>query len=431
MSLLSFFKKLEPDKEKSPFLHTVYDGFFTFLFVPNHVTPKTGVQIRDRMDLKRLMVFVVLALLGAYAFGAYNIGHQHFAALGVYPELGQGFHLKLAHGLIRVIPLLVVSMAVGLGIEFYYASKRGHGIEEGFLVSGALIPLLMPPDIDLWIVAVAVVFAVILGKEVFGGTGMNVLNIALLTRVFIFFAYPTYISGNEVWISGIEKAASGYVGSAYGMGHHFFDAIFGALGWTTFGEGGRAVVDGFTGATPLGLAAKGGWEAVTAVYSPSQMWWGSIPGSIGETTKPLIILGGLFLIFTRVASWRIIVAVLLGASFMGLVFNGLAPAELTADTAGVLKFMAVPWYYHMYMGGMLFAMFFMATDPVTAASTQKGKWIYGFLIGAIAIIIRVVNPAYPEGWMLAILLLNVFAPLIDYFVVEGNMKRRAKRVATN
>ena len=424
--LLEYFKKIEPDKAKNPFLHTVYDGFFTFLFVPNHVTPKHGVQIRDRMDLKRLMVFVVIALTGCYIYGAYNIGAQHFAALGMADA---DFHLKFAHGLIKLIPLFVVSMVVGLGIEFYYAAKRGHGIEEGYLVSGALIPLLMPPDIPLWIVAVAIVFAVILGKEAFGGTGMNVLNVALLTRVFIFFAYPTFISGDEVWVSGIEKAASGYIGASYGFGHHLFDSIFGALGWTTFGEGGKAVVDGFSGATPLGLAAKGGWEAVTKVYSPSEMWWGSIPGSIGETSKPLIILGGLLLLVTRVASWRIVVSVFMGAAFMGLIFNGLAPTEITPETAGVLKFMAVPWYYHLYMGGMLFALFFMATDPVTAASTHKGKWIYGFLIGAIAIMIRVVNPAYPEGWMLAILLLNVFAPLIDYFVVEGNMKRRKKRVA--
>ncbi|KAA3633431.1 MAG: NADH:ubiquinone reductase (Na(+)-transporting) subunit B [Bacteroidetes bacterium] len=387
--LLNFFHKIEPDKEKSPFLHTVFDGFFTFLFVPNHVTAK-GVHVRDRMDLKRLMIFVVLAMMGCYVFGAYNIGHHHFAALGEYTQLGEGIGPKLWYGLLKILPILIVTMAVGLGIEFYYASRKGHGIEEGFIVSGMLIPLIMPPDLPLWMLGLAVVFAVILGKEAFGGTGMNILNVALLTRVFVFFAYPTYISGDEVWISGV------------------------------------AGVDGVTGATPLALAAKGGWEAVTQVYSASDMWWGFIPGSIGETSKPLIILGALFLIFTRVASWRIMISMVLGAAFVGMLMNGFAP-EITADTAGVFKFMAVPWYYQFYMGSFLFAMAFMATDPVTASGTNKGKWIYGFLIGSIGMVIRIINPAYPEGWMLAILLLNVFAPTIDHFVVEGNMKRRAKR----
>ena len=387
--LLNFFHKIEPDKKKSPFLHTVYDGFFTFLFVPNHVTSK-GAHVKDRMDLKRLMIFVVLALMACYVFGAYNTGHYHYAALGQYTELTEGIGPKLWYGLLKILPILVVTMAVGLGIEFYYAARKGHGIEEGFIVSGMLIPLIMPPDLPLWMLALAVVFAVILGKEAFGGTGMNILNVALLTRVFIFFAYPTFISGDEVWISGV------------------------------------AGVDGVTGATPLALAAKGGWEAVTAVYSESQMWWGFIPGSIGETSKPLIILGALFLIFTRVASWRIMFSMLLGAAFVAMLMNGFAP-EITADSPGVFKFMAVPWYYQFYMGSFFFAMAFMATDPVTASGTNKGKWIYGFLIGSIGMVIRIINPAYPEGWMLAILLLNVFAPTIDHFVVEGNMKRRAKR----
>ncbi len=417
-ALLNFFSKIEPDKKKQPFLHTLYDGFFTFAFTPNHVTHK-GAHLRDGMDLKRTMVFVVLAMQLCYLFGTYNIGHQHFVALGQYTGLFEGFHLKLVHGLIKLLPLFVVTHVVGLGIEFYYAYKKGHGIEEGFLVSGALIPLIMPPDLPLTILALSVAFAVIIGKEAFGGTGMNILNIALLSRVFVFFAYPGHISGDDVWISGIDKVGNAYVGELYGWGHHLFDWIFKGFGWSTFGAGGAAVVDGYTGATPMALAAKGGWDAVTEVYSPSQMFWGLIPGSIGETSKPFIILGALMLISTGIASWRIMVSMVLGMVFTGLLLNGW----------GNTPFMQVPWYYHFSMGSFLFAMAFMATDPVTASSTNIGKWIYGFLIGAVGLIVRVLNPAYPEGWMLAILFMNVFAPLIDHVVVESNIKRRTRPVA--
>ncbi len=416
-ALLKFFSRIEPDKKKQPFLHTLYDGFFTFAFAPNLVT-KSGTHIRDGMDLKRTMVFVVLAMQLCYLFGTYNLGHQHFAALGQYTGLFEGFHLKLVHGLIKLLPLFVVTHVVGLGIEFYYAYKKGHGIEEGFLVSGALIPLIMPPDLPLSILALSVAFAVIIGKEAFGGTGMNILNIALLSRVFVFFAYPGHISGDEVWISGIEKADGAYVGQMYGWAHHLFDWIFQGFGWNTFGAGGAAVVDGYTGATPMALAAKGGWEAVTQVYSPSQMFWGLIPGSIGETSKPFIIIGALMLIATGIASWRIMVSMVLGLVFTGLLLNAW----------GNNLFMQVPWYYHFSMGSFLFAMAFMATDPVTASSTNIGKWVYGFLIGAVGLIVRVLNPAYPEGWMLAILFMNVFAPLIDHVVVQGNIKRRTKPV---
>ncbi len=421
MKLLDLIKSIEPDKKKSPFLHTLFDGFFTFAFAPNTVT-KGGVHVRDGMDLKRTMVHVVLAMQLCYVFGTYNIGHQHFVAIGEHTAFLSGFHLKLVHGLIKLLPLFVVANVVGLGIEFFYATKKGHPIEEGFLVSGALIPLIMPPDLPLWMLAVAVAFAVIIGKEAFGGTGMNILNIALLARVFIFFAYPLDISGDEVWISNLVKDpdTQAIASGSYSMVHGFFDWIFGAVGLTTFGEGGKAVVDGFTGATPLGLAAKGGWEAVTAHYSPTQMFWGTIPGSIGESSKPLVIVGALFLIVTGVASWRIMLSMVLGCAVMGMIFNAW---DVTA-------FMDVPWIYHFYMGSFLFAMAFMATDPVTAASTNRGKWIYGFLIGAIGLIIRVINPAYPEGWMLAILLLNVFAPLIDHYVIEGNIKNRMKRATT-
>ncbi|MEK7256626.1 MAG: RnfABCDGE type electron transport complex subunit D, partial [Bacteroidota bacterium] len=306
---------------------------------------------------------------------------------------------------------------VGLGIEFFYASKKGHGIEEGYLVTGALIPLIMPPDIPLWILTIAIVFAVIIGKEAFGGTGMNVVNIALLARVFVFFAYPSTISGDNCWIAGIEfDGAQAVGGEAYGWAAHFFDWIFGGLGWATFGEGGSAIADGFSGATPLALASKG-WEAVTAAYSPMEMLWGFIPGSIGETSKPLIVAGALLLIATGIGSWRIMLSCVLGMVFMALLFNAW----------GFNAYMNVPWFYHFYMGGFLFAAAFMATDPVTAAGTDRGKWIYGFLIGVIGMVIRVMNPAYPEGWMLAIIFMNVFAPLIDHFVLQGNMKRRLKK----
>lgn len=418
MKLLDFLKSIEPDKKKSPFLHTLFDGFFTFAYAPNTVT-KGGVHVRDGMDLKRTMVHVVIAMQLCYVFGTYNIGHQHFTALGEHTAFLSGFHLKLVHGLIKLIPLFVVANVVGLGIEFWYATKKGHPIEEGFLVSGALIPLIMPPDLPLWMLALSVAFAVIIGKEAFGGTGMNILNIALLARVFIFFAYPTEISGDQIWISNIDKEGLEYFGGSYGFVHGIFDSIFGSVGLATFGEGGKAVVDGYTGATPLALAAKGGWTAVQEHYTTSQMIWGTIPGSIGESSKPLVIVGALMLVGLGIASWRIMLSMVLGCAVMGMIFNAW----------DVTVFMDVPWYAHFYMGSFFFAMAFMATDPVTAASTNRGKWIYGFLIGSIGLIIRVINPAYPEGWMLAILLLNVFAPLIDHYVIEANIKRRLSRAA--
>jgi Na+-transporting NADH:ubiquinone oxidoreductase subunit B len=348
-----------------------------------------------------------------YLFGTYNIGHQHFTALGMYESFFAGFHLKLAYGLIKLLPIFIVAHVVGLGIEFWYAAKKGHAVEEGFLVSGALIPLIMPPDIPLWILAISVAFAVIIGKEAFGGTGMNVLNIALLSRVFIFFAYPTDISGDAVWVAGIEEGVS----QSYGMVYGIFDGLFGALGLDQFGSGGVPVVDGYTGATPLSLAFQGGWENVTQVYSESAMFWGTIPGSIGETSKPFILFGAIFLIITGIASWRIMVSMVLGGAVMSLLLNAW----------GATPFMDVPWYFQFYMGSFFFAMAFMATDPVTASSTNVGKWIYGFMIGFVGMIVRVLNPAYPEGWMLAILFMNVFAPLIDHYVLEANMKRRARR----
>jgi Na+-transporting NADH:ubiquinone oxidoreductase subunit B len=374
------------------------------------------VHIRDNVDLKRTMVQVVIAMQLCYLFGTYNIGHQHFAALGLYESFVEGFHLKLAYGLVKLLPIFVVSHVVGLGVEFYYASKKGHPIEEGFLVSGALIPLIMPPDIPLWILTLSIIFAVIIGKEAFGGTGMNIWNIALLSRVFVFFAYPGTISGDEVWVSGLTSTEAGSAVD-YGWWHTgFFNWIFGGLGISEF-DPGMVVADGYTGATPLSLAYQGGWEKVTAVYSEAQMFWGSIPGSIGETCKPFILIGALMLIVTRIASWRIMLSMFIGAVVMAMILN----------LWGATPFMDVPWQYQFYMGSFFFAMAFMATDPVTASGTNTGKWIYGFFIGFLGMLIRVINPAYPEGWMLAILFMNCFSALIDHYVIEGNIKRRLKK----
>ena len=416
MGLVDFFKKIEPDKKKSPVLHTFYDAVYTFALAPDSITGPKGTQIKDGMDLKRLMVHVVIAMQLCYLFGTYNIGHQHFTAAGQYLGFIEGFHLKLAHGLILMLPIFIVTHVVGLGIEIIFAAKKGHAVEEGFLVSGALIPLIMPPDIPLWILAVAVAFAVILGKEAFGGTCMNIWNIALLARVFVFFAYPTTISGDEVWVSGFDGLAEG-TAATYGWAHNLFNTLFGWLGLDGYNAASTAVVDGYTGATPLALAYQGGWEGATAVYTPSQMWWGTIPGSIGESSKPLILIGALFLLVTKIASWRIMLSMLIG----GIV------GALTLNAWGATPFMEVPWYYQFFMGSFFFAMAFMATDPVTAASTNTGKWWYGFLIGFIGMIIRVLNPAYPEGWMLAILFMNTFAPLIDHYVLQSNISKRLKR----
>lgn len=426
-ALHDFVKKFEPDRNNK-LGHTTYDAFYTFLFQPDTVT-KGGVHITDGMDLKRLMVHVVLALQLLYVFGTWNIGHQHFVALGQYGGLLEGLHLKIVYGLIQILPIFVVTHVVGLGIEFLYAARKGHSVEEGFLVSGALIPLIMPPDIPLVWLAVSIVFAVILGKEAFGGTGMNIWNVALLARVFIFFAYPTTISGDEVWVSGIVKEGTEFMGATYGWAHGAFDWIFAGFGWDTFGAGGMAVADGWTGATPLGLAAKGGWDAVSQYYTESQIFWGTIPGSIGESSVPLIIIGMFFLMFTRIADYRVIVGGLIGFMVGAFMLNAIAPPVLTDDTPGIFQFMAIHPLRQMIMGSFLFAITFMATDPVSSADTPTGKWIYGFLIAFIGIIIRVLNPAYPEGWMLSILLMNTFAPLIDHYVYQANINRRAKRTA--
>ncbi|MFN3528943.1 MAG: NADH:ubiquinone reductase (Na(+)-transporting) subunit B [Bacteroidia bacterium] len=353
--------------------HTYFDGFATLLFAPDTVT-KEGTHIKAGVDLKRTMFFVILAMVPALLFGMYNTGHQHFISNGEFLGYGEGFLDKLIYGAIKVIPIVAVSYIVGLGIEFPIAAKKGHSVNEGFLVTGMLIPLIMPPTIPLWMVAVATAFAVVFAKEVFGGTGMNILNVALTARVFLFFAYPTFMSGDTVWIA--EKA------------------------------------DAYSGATALANSIAGSPD-----FSTFDMIMGFIPGSIGETSKIAILLGAAFLILTGIGSWKIMLSVMLGAGVMGLIFNGLALNE----------FMQVPFYYHYIMGGLLFGAVFMATDPVTAAQTEVGKWWYGFLIGLMAVMIRVFNPAYPEGIMLAILFGNVMAPLIDYFVVQSNIKRRLAR----
>lgn len=367
-----------------------FEAFDTFLFSPDTTTEVKGVQIRDAIDLKRLMMTVVIAMLPCLIFGMWNVGQQHFIALG---QTGT-FMDAMVIGLKKTIPIIIVSYGVGLGIEFVFATLRGHAVNEGFLVSGMLIPLVMPPDIPLWQVAVATAFAVVIGKEAFGGTGMNVMNVALTARAFLYFAYPSQISG-EVW--------------------------------TFLGEGAKPVA-GYSGATPLAVAAASTGDATAdlanfgagwadGIYSAWNMFLGVMPGCIGETSTLMCLIGAFILVATGVGSWKIIVSVFAGAWGMGLFLNAV----------GTTPFTQIPAYYHLVMGGLAFGAVFMATDPVTAAQTETGKWIYGLLIGIFTVLIRVFNPAYPEGIMLAILLMNVFAPLIDYFVVSANKKRRLTR----
>lgn len=363
--------------------HSTFDAFETFLFVPNTVTHK-GSHIRDAIDLKRTMSIVVMAMIPALLFGMYNVGYQHFLAIGQDADFWQTFF----YGFLKVLPIIIVSYVSGLGVEFIFAQIRHHEVNEGFLVSGMLIPLIVPVDVPLWMVSVATIFAVVIGKEVFGGTGMNILNPALLTRAFLFFAYPQSMSGDKVWIS-------------IGNGHQ--------------------AVDGFSGATPLGEALVGNIGGMHAKWSFMDMFLGFIPGSIGETSTLAILIGAVLLLVTGIGSWRIMTSVVLGGLVMGYIFN--AFAHVFPQNA----YLQLSPVDHLVLGGFAFGAVFMATDPVTAAQTNKGKWIYGFLIGVMAILIRVANPAYPEGMMLAILLLNVFAPLIDHYIVEGNIKRREKR----
>lgn len=383
----NFFEKTEPLVQKGAkyhWLNSVHDGFFTFLYVPKK-TSKSGTHIHDHIDLKRTMTVVVIALIPALLFGMYNTGYQHFKAIG---ELATtGFFEVFFFGLLKVLPIVIVSYVVGLGIEFVFAQFRGHEINEGFLVSGMLIPLVMPIQTPLWMIAIATAFAVIIGKEVFGGTGMNIWNPALVARAFLFFAYPAQMSGIKVWVSLSET---------------------------------DKVVDGFTGATPMADAAAGHLN-----YSVADAFFGFIPGSIGETSTLAILIGAALLIITGIGSWKIMVSTVAGGAVMGLILNAFAgSAGLSPEIA---TYFSMPFWHHLILGGFAFGAVFMATDPVSAAQTDKGKWIYGFLIGILAILIRVINPAYPEGMMLSILLMNTFAPLIDHYVVQGHIKRRLKR----
>ncbi|MBK78690.1 MAG: NADH:ubiquinone reductase (Na(+)-transporting) subunit B [Flavobacteriaceae bacterium] len=348
------------------------NAFDTFLFVPNHTTQK-GSHIRDAIDLKRTMVTVIIALMPVLIYGIYNTGYQYYIQTGESFTFLDAFY----HGSLKIIPMIIVSYVVGLSIEFAFAVYRGHEVNEGYLVTGLLIPMIMPVDIPLWMVAISVAFAVLIAKEAFGGTGMNILNPALTARAFAFFAYPTYMSGNKVWVSEASN------------------------------------VDSISGETILGFLAAG----QNIDYSVMDMFMGSIPGSIAETSTFWVIIGALILILTGVGSWRIIVSGILGGAFMGFIFNLL----------GLNPLMEFSWINHLIVGGFAFGIVFMATDPVSAAQTNTGKWIYGFLVGVFCIMIRVFNPAYPEGVMLAILLMNVFAPTIDHYVINLNIERRKKR----
>ncbi len=361
---------------KLSFLESTFDGFETFLFVPNTTTQR-GAHIRDCNDSKRTMIMVVLALMPALLFGIYNTGLQHFAMLGQDATLFECAWF----GILKLLPMIIVSYVVGLGIEFYFAQIRGHEINEGFLVTGLLIPMIMPIDMPLWMLALSTAFAVVIGKEVFGGTGMNVWNPALIARAFAFFAYTPQMSGAEVWVA--EAASS-------------------------------VAVDGFSGATALEQLATNGVMS----FSAMDAFLGFIPGSVGETSTLAILIGAAILIFTGTASWKTMVSVFAGGLAMGLVFNAV----------GANDYMNVPAMHHLIIGGFAFGAVFMATDPVTSAQTSTGKYIVGFMTGAIAIMLRVVNPAYPEGMMLSILFMNSLAPLVDYYVVEANIARRNKRV---
>jgi Na+-transporting NADH:ubiquinone oxidoreductase subunit B len=350
----------------------------TFLYVPNHTT-KHGAHIRDAVDLKRTMITVVLALVPALLFGIYNAGYQHFIQLneGILPPFMDIF----LHGLWKVLPMIIVSYAVGLGIEFAFAIFRGHEVNEGYLVSGLLIPMVMPVDLPLWMLAISVAFAVVIGKEAFGGTGMNIFNPALLARAFAFFAYPTFMSGDKIWVSE------------------------------------ASTTDAISGETILGALANG--KELPAQWDFWNSFIGLIPGSIGETSVLAILIGAFILIATGVGSWKIMVSGVIGAALTAMMFNAV----------GLTALMNFDWTNHLVVGGFAFGIVFMATDPVSAAQTDKGKIIYGLLIGFFSIMIRVFNPAYPEGVMLAILLMNTLAPTIDYFVVNGNIAKRKKRLA--
>ncbi|MEC3905507.1 NADH:ubiquinone reductase (Na(+)-transporting) subunit B [Tamlana sp. 2201CG12-4] len=399
-SKLHILKRKYRGKKMAP----AFNAIHTFLFLPDETT-HNGTHIKAADDLKRTMNTVIMAMIPCLIFGMFNAGYQHHLALGEIQAVTGGFFSSefwtldnLFVGLWKILPLVIVSYGVGLGIEFLFAVIKKHEVEEGYLVTGMLVPLIVPVDIPLWMLAVAVAFGVVIGKEVFGGTGMNILNPALTIRAFLFFAYPTWMSGDKVWVHGADPRVQ------------------------DLAEG--ATPDAISGETVLGTLAQGKEVA----YDAMDMFLGFIPGSIGETSALLILLGGLFLIFSKIGSWRIMLSSALGAIIMGLIFNQVVAVGIITESSKFYGLMSTPFWEHLLIGGFAFGTVFMATDPVTASQTTKGKWVYGFLVGFISILIRVFNPAYPEGVMLAILLMNVFAPTIDHYVVQGNVKRRLKRV---
>lgn len=394
MGLKSTLHNLK-EKYKGTKMAPAFNAIHTFLYLPNETT-HNGTHIKVADDLKRTMNTVIMAMVPCLIFGMFNAGYQHFNAMGTPVEFlsWDAFYI----GLIKVLPLVIVSYGVGLAIEFLFAVIKKHEVEEGYLVTGMLVPLIVPIDTPLWMLAVAVAFGVVIGKEVFGGTGMNILNPALTIRAFLFFAYPTWMSGDKVWVHGAVERDQ-----AIAAGQN---------------------LDAISGETVLGALAQG--KEVS--YSVADMFYGFIPGSVGETSTLLILLGGLFLIFTKVGSWRIMLSSVLGAITMGLIFNFVVSSGWITETSKFYALMNTPFWEHLIIGGFAFGVVFMATDPVTGSQTNKGKWYYGFFIGFISILIRVFNPAYPEGVMLAILLMNVFAPTIDHYVVQGNVKRRMKRL---
>lgn len=380
--LRNYLNKIKPNFEEGGKLsafRSLYDGMETFLYVPN-TTSKCGVNIHDAIDSKRIMSMVVIALVPALLFGMYNVGYQNYSAAGTLATAG--FWEIFIFGFLAVLPKIVVSYVVGLGIEFAWAQWKKEEIQEGFLVSGILIPLILPVSCPLWMLALAVAFAVIFAKEIFGGTGMNIFNVALVARAFLFFSYPTRMSGDTVWVAQ--------------------DSIFGF---------GNTLSDTFTRATPLASVAQN----AEVPYSVSDMVLGFIPGSIGETSVVAIAIGALILLWTGIASYKTMLSVFVGGG-------------LTAALFAALGMSPIPWYEHLILGGFAFGAVFMATDPVTGARTESGKWIFGLIIGILAVVIRVMNPGYPEGMMLAILFANMFAPLIDYCVVQANISKRAKRL---
>ena len=399
---MSFKNKLHEIKEqlKGKKVAPAFNALHTFLYTPNETT-HSGGHIRVADDLKRTMNTVITALIPVLIFGMFNAGYQHYLAVDAANGTPRTLDIlgnfltfdNFWMGALTVLPLVVVSYGVGLAVEFVFAVIKGHEVEEGYLVTGMLVPLIVPVDTPLWMLAVAVVFGVVIGKEVFGGTGMNILNPALTIRAFLFFAYPTWMSGDKVWVhEAVERAGT---------------------------------VDAISGETILGYLAQGRGSEYS--YSISEMFFGFIPGSVGETSTFLILLGGLFLVFTKIASWRIMLSAILGALTMGLIFNGVVDAGWITESSKFYGLMSFAFWQHLIVGGLAFGIVYMATDPVTGSQTNKGKWYYGFFIGFISVLIRVFNPAYPEGVFLAILLMNVYAPTIDHYVVQGNIKKRLKR----